>query len=146
MSTEKINLFDEIMSVGTLPPVVVAVGDVDIRVKRSFTGAEYAAWARNEADNEKTEALILASKGSIPVKAKRLTESAAAYVRTLLETLTVDTSAEDIAAATTAIIEQAGPVRQAVLTRLGTIAGVINDEGEMTPFLSASDETNSTSI
>lgn len=136
-----INLLDVVLSTGEEKPAEVVFGDVTIPIRRSHTGAQYAAWARIEEDYVTAVTDAATGDGKVAEKNTRIAGLRSDYLLNLVTTLSADEADEtDLIAAAEVLTDLPSDVLAAVTRKLGTIAGVVDAEGNMIPFAERSDE------
>ena len=142
-----INLLDTVLSTGEEKPIDVVFGDVTIPIRRSHTGTQYAAWARIEEDYVTAVTDAATGDGKVAEKNTLITGLRSDYLLNLVTTLAADAADEaDLIAAAEVLADLPADVLAAVTRKLGTIAGVVDAEGNMIPFAERSDEKKTSDI
>lgn len=144
--TTPINLFDEAIGINGQPPIDIAVGDVELSLRRSHTGMQVAEWSRVEDERIQQAAEVLQDDSlSEEDKSDKIAEVMRTYSVKLLESLCTDkTRAADIEAAADKIAVLPSSARNRVFRYVGTLSGVVDEDGTPFPSTTSSKMRNAT--
>ena len=132
-----IDLFNEALGIEGGEPVTINVGDVELTVRTSHTGLQAAAWMQAESKRvEAVETILADTELTDAQKVQRLSKAVKTYAVELIKSVTIDADTKDVTAAAAAMVALPADARTRVFRTLGSIAGVVDEDG--TPFLNQS--------
>lgn len=147
-TSPKIDLFSYALEIQGGEPVEIAVGDgLDLKVRTSHTGKQFAEWMKIEQDRADRSARILADKETNAVeKNQKLNASQRDYLGKLINSIVVDgTDEKDTREAVKRIAALPADARSSVIRSLGELAGLVDAQGNPTRSTARSSKTKDNS-
>ena len=138
--TFSIDLFDYALAVDGPEPITINVGaDLELTLRRSHTGAQVVAFNDNETKRViRMQEILADDKLDVDAKDTKLGAAYRQYIVDLLRILSVDPDTATLKKAAEAIVKLPMEARNKVLRTVGTLAGVVDEDGNPFPSTASS--------